>query len=150
MRKVLSKLMVIAVFLLYSGCEDFVDCESQDDIRLKIGFYQVRDGIVIPDTIYDATLLTLTSINDTLFTDRDFYSLGLPLNPASDTTVYILSREESNDTLFIFYDRKINLVSPKCGGVIYFELNGFFSNFKDSIVNPDVKIETDENIRIFL
>lgn len=140
---------LLVLFLFITCCEDFIDCESQDDIKLKMSFYKESENDFIPDTLRDVTVLTIASGPDTIFTGINIISVGLPLNPASDTTVFVFSSPSMQDTLYFFYERMVHLVSPKCGGVVYFELKNLISPYNDTIINKDVDIETDQNIQVF-
>jgi len=127
-------------------------CLEETESAAKAGFYETGSGNIITiDTItvyglgMDASLLynKATSRNNIL----------LPLNPATETSSFILTSDGKTDTITIEYASFPHLVSKECGYSMFNSIISCIStkNIIDTVLvkNSEVNTSYHENIRIF-
>lgn len=149
--------------LLVSCLNDEV-CEDVASVPVRIGFYAEN-----PDETADNPVpLSINNItifgagNDSiLYKNQDNVSqVELPLDANADSCAFIfriLTLDDAKffveDTLWLFYHRKPNLISMECGFTTFFELTRleYSRNIIDSVEIDDANITTslNEHVKIY-
>jgi hypothetical protein len=148
---ILKCLSVVAVF----SCEEF--CEESNRTAMVAKFY-VNGGEA---AVSNLTVQGLHN-DSVLYRDVSRSTVLLPLNPASDTTAYLMKAGDAGtDTITIVYSRHPAFISAKCGCAGFAEIKeqpGYTRHLikEMEIVNPSVgqvsyreNVINAENIRIF-
>ena len=142
MRNSISPLMVIFLGIIFlAGCFDNSDCESDTGSFLKVRF-QSDTGTVTPPinevTIPDGSLLYDTALS-TYF---------LPVNPFSDTSIYIFQTDTSRENLRVIYDRQQKLIHPECGLEQMFTIDTLFTSWSESVNIIEKELLKTNNLNI--
>jgi hypothetical protein len=80
-------------------------------------------------------------------------SFSVPLDPANDESVFLITLNGITDTAVIGYNRKPHLVSPECGYTILSEITGLWTthNIIDTLIieNKLVNLDGQKNLHLF-
>ena len=93
--------------------------------------------------------------NDTLrFIDARVTSFfSVPLDPANDQSLLLITLNGVTDTAFIRYDRRPHLVSPECGYTLVSDITGVKTthNIIDTLIieNRSVNLNGETNLHLF-
>jgi hypothetical protein len=103
------------------SCEEF--CEESNRTAMVANFYDSETGLA--KTMQNMTVKGID--NDVLYDGGSLKTLLLPLNPAVDSTGYVIVNDTiAIDTIIIRYTRHPGFISSECGCVTY-------SNITDDI-----------------
>ena len=146
---------LISVLLLASiGCKDFEDCRTDCTSLFRLEFSK---------EIKCNTIKLQEGLRS--FTAPPTSSFYLPLNPSTDSTIFIFHWAEPKtadavaeadpivrvDTLTIFYSRDLSLISPRCGPEVRYNLKDVQSTFPGTteIVKPTLSRSSQQtNVQI--
>ena len=151
-RTVVSLLVILS---LGFACDILYDCENERKTHFEVGFYQVREGIV-SDSVVDSVNVYGVTRPDSLILNaaRNVQSMVLPLNPGSDTAVFVIILDETKTELSVYYERKPEFISDECGlAMKYRILNaGYQNEASDSLEITEETVDEleTEHIRIYL
>ena len=85
--------------------------------------------------------------------ERAISYFSMPLDPASDESVFIITLNGVTDTAFIRYDRRPHLVSPECGYTLVSDITGLKTthNIIDTLIidNRSVTLNGEKNLHLF-
>ncbi len=118
----IKNVMVLFAVLLVAGCMQDELCEDITDNPLRIGFYTFEDGENTPISVDSLTVFGL-EYEDFLYDNQ--YNVGrieVPLNMSVDNCAFVMVFPESTDTLKVFYERNLSLVSVECGFVTFYDI----------------------------
>lgn len=93
--------------------------------------------------------------NDTLkfVSLRGVSTFSVPLDPANDESLFIITLNGVTDTAEIRYNRRPHLVSPECGYTIVSEITGLRTthNIIDTLIieNKSVNLDGQTNLHLF-
>ncbi|MFC2126659.1 DUF6452 family protein [Bacteroidota bacterium] len=131
------------------GCED-TDCTSSSTSNINVSFYD-QDSLYKKFVSFDIVTAIGT---DSLFYDQNdiLNTFILPAHPAVDSTVFLFQNHDGSiDTLVVFYNRRIRLLSESCG------FEQIYSGLEASTTFPDVEVITSilnrlnvEDIKIYI
>lgn len=80
-------------------------------------------------------------------------SFSVPLDPASDESLFLITLNGVTDTAWIMYNRRPHLVSPECGYTIVSEITGLRTthNIIDTLIieNKSVNLDGQKNLHLF-
>lgn len=115
--------MVLLAHLI-SACEE-LPCKYTNGVQLKAGFY-VYNGISLKDTSLQNFRLELYNDDDTSYEityDKLIQSISFPLSMLADSSVIILHFQNmKSDTMTIYYEKSLHLLSHQCGFDEFFEI----------------------------
>lgn len=126
------------VFIIFTSCEKDDFCvKNPVTPKLIIDFYDDTNRETLKNV--QRFSLIATSKSDSLFTNKTFNSISIPLNSLAAETVYVLKKNTSNGasisnetaTFKITYTTDEEFVSRSCGFKIAFK-NIAFSSSADS------------------
>ena len=84
---------------------------------------------------------------------RGASAFSVPLDPANDISVFLITLNGVTDTATIMYDRKPHLVSPACGYTIISDITGLKTthNIIDTLIidNKSVNLDGQTNLHLF-
>ena len=146
-------LLLSAVLLFFSGCNQSPRCLEETDVFLHARFLTLDDG-QDRDTILAEVQVYGIGREDSLLVDGDVSRLTLPLDAHYDSCAFVIAHDTLRDTLTFRYSRSTRLLSFECGFIAEFDnLKVRYSkHFLDSlaVVNDFVTNTDDENIKIYL
>jgi len=120
MRKINCKLRdtstsLLVALLLLPGCSDITDCKYTANRSIKVNFTQLTARNTLVDTTV-SHLSVITASGTLLYDSVAARQLQLPLSQLSDTSAfYFYFDSVAVDTLSVFVQRKIEMISPECG-----------------------------------
>lgn len=126
-------------------------CLEETQSLVKATFYKTGTGkIQAPDsiTLYGLGMDTSKIYNRTL----KIQTILIPLNPAKDTSRFIMRINGINDTVIFVYSSYPHLVSKECGFTFYHILDTIPNTRNEvdfTIRNRYITTINEENIRIF-
>lgn len=147
---VFSGLFLIAV-IISPACTTG-SCLEETESAAMAGFYETGTGIAIaPVTV---TVYGLGMESDTLYLNAaNRKDLLLPLNPAAESSSFVLIANGIKDTITFTFFSFPHLISKECGYSMYNTIETCTSthNLIDTVFiqNPNVTTKYNENIRIF-
>ena len=114
----LKKWLPLAALLAFFGlaaCEDEPGCVTDNDNRVKLGFFRIDDTTARNADPAGGGYVGIQLVG-AQGPARDVPGGTLPLNPAEDVSTYYLFREDgTGDTIVLRYQREQQLISPDCG-----------------------------------
>jgi hypothetical protein len=121
-------------------------CQEETQSLVKANFYQTGTGkLQAPDSI---TLYGLGRDSMIYYKALKIQTINIPLNPASDTSSFILKINGITHTLMFIYSSYPHLLSKECGFTFYQYLDTIFGVDFD-YTNRNITTINEENIRIF-
>jgi hypothetical protein len=149
------EILIISVVLSVFSCEEF--CEESTRAAVVVNFYTLDTNLELTRNNVSIQGLNNDSV---LYANANLAVALLPLNPNSDTTVYLVTADDIADTVHIVYTRHAGFISSECGCAGFSDLTHVESTanlIKEvQIINPDVRtvsyrnnIKYAENIRIY-
>ncbi len=85
--------------------------------------------------------------------ERNATSFSLPLDPASDLSLFYITVNGIHDTAVIYYTRLPHLVSPECGYTFFNTVTGVSTthNIIDTLIIENSKVDLDgkKNLHLF-
>lgn len=101
--------------IMLTSCSDITDCKYTANRSIKVNFTQ----LTVRNTLVDTTVnnLSVSTASGTLLYDSvSAKQLQLPLSQLSDTSAFYFYFDSLFvDTLWVFVQRKIEMISPECG-----------------------------------
>ena len=114
------KAVLLCVFMFTTGCMQEELCEDVTANPLRVGFYRSDNGDKVPVSLDS---LSVIGLGHDSFLYEKIYNVGmieLPLNVLTDSCGFVLSFHENTDSLKVYYERNLSLVSLECGFVTFF------------------------------
>ena len=152
MNKIVPGLLIAASFFYTSCSDEYTICESPVNVSLNAGFYKNiagTDSVATPAS-FSVSVLNGAAILTNASNRNGFFA---SLNPATDTSRFVITIEGTTDTFKVAYSTQVQNVSVNCGDVNIYTLSAVSSTRHaiDSIkiVNPAVNTALPQNIRIF-
>lgn len=146
---------ILIIYLLFTSCSDD-QCNADTDTLLK------NELLVIDEDLIAINFLAKLSLYSPEWSDSIHYSeegskniLYITLSPNSDTTELIITSLQAplNDTLFIYSERELLLLSPECGFVTNYTIDSIIhtNHYIDSlkIINKNISTEKDGSVQIY-
>ncbi|MGC8802808.1 MAG: DUF6452 family protein [Bacteroidales bacterium] len=116
------------------GCTDTTDCKYTANRSIKLNFMQYTPRRTLSDTVV-SNLSVATASGVLLYDSASAKQLQLPLSQLSDTSVFYFYFDSiAVDTLYVFAQRKIEMISPECGFNTRFTLDSARSS-NNNIIN---------------
>ncbi|MFO7998321.1 MAG: DUF6452 family protein [Bacteroidales bacterium] len=117
-------LFAALMVLFLAGCQQEEVCEELTSNPLRIGFYMPSEsGQSVTALIDSLTVFGLNRPEDAIYNKQSAVSrIELPLDPGRDSCAFVLQFPEMSDTLFLFYQRELTLLSVECGFVMFYDL----------------------------
>jgi Family of unknown function (DUF6452) len=146
------RILFFIFIILFAGCVDVETCDEDSESELVARLKTVKDGLTSDSTV---TALSLYGIREGM-PDSLIYNLRsvpgfiVPLNPHLPYSKFVLEINEQTDTLTIFHQQELYMISYTCGFAYLFTLehldHGTGIIVKDSILEKmvDAEYETDE------
>ena len=137
--------------ILTAGCVSVDTCEEEYVSEMVASFKTLKDGALADTTV---TSLSLYGIRegetDSLLYDAESAAGFLaPLDPYHDFSSFVLQIDTLSDTLTVYYEHEIYMISYTCGFASLFSLDrmdtstGLIQN--DSILSNMIDAEYEEN-----
>ena len=152
-----SRILFLFISILAAGCVSVEVCEEEYFSDMVASFKTMKDGEVADTTV---TALSLYGIregqSDSLLYDS-IPSSGfvVPLDPHHDYSRFVLQIDTLMDTLTVYHEHEVYMISYTCGFASMFTLNqlelagSVIQN--DTIINEMVDAEYEDNeIHIWL
>lgn len=110
--------------LFLAGCQQEEVCEELTSNPLRIGFYMTSEsGQSLTALIDSLTVFGLNRPEDAIYDKQSAVSrIELPLDPGRDSCAFVLQFPEMTDTLFLYYQRELTLLSVECGFIMFYDL----------------------------
>jgi len=134
--------------LLFTGCQEEL-CEELTENPLRVGFYIEENGENIPVEIDSMSVVGIGK-EELLYDDTNVGMLELPLDVSRDSCGFKFYFPQKTDTLKVYYERNLSLVSIECGFVTFFEIldlemtNNVIKSY--SIEEPNITNVNEEHI----
>lgn len=141
-------LLIASILCLALGqCKDFEDCRSLYSSMVSIE--------LLPNNQDHTQTISFDSLKidiaEKVWRLTSKY-IQIALNPAVDsTTFYLYSSNPSMrvDTVTIFYQRQLSLISPQCGAQQEYVLDSLYTTFiNDSILHATPKTKADKSNQV--
>jgi hypothetical protein len=150
-------LMVLpGLILMLNACQQDEVCEELTSNPLRIGFYQITENGTSQTALIDSlTVYGLGGTGEYIYDNRFNVSrIELPLDPTGNTCGFVLMFPGQSDSLFVNYQRELNLLSIECGFSMFFELEQVWSatnvisviEIHESLVSNS----PDEHLKVFI
>jgi len=136
------------LFLIVSCADD--QCNLETDTLLKTEFV-VKDQNLLDIKYLDSLSVYSPEWPDSIhyWKEKDGVNLLYSLSPATDMSEIIITSKNAslNDTLFIYYQREMYMLSPECGFVVNYTIDSVLStsNYIDSLFIITTAITTLKN-----
>lgn len=150
-------LLAAIIILLLSTCLNQPDCLVTATNNVKISLKRTDSDSV--NTV-KFIAISVSGTDTLLYMDKKVSSLTLPVNPATLSTTFKFEYKSKPDTTFVkkdsltlSYAAQYFVISPECGGYVYFSnLSVFSTSFANApkIVNPQLSTSATANIEIKL
>lgn len=152
--KIVIVTVFISIILTYSCIVD--PCKYPEGVKANIGFYKFN-GNILKDTLIDSLQVIIINGSNDLYYDgtkTKVKSVSLPLSMINDSSTFIFKFDNTiQDTLVLYYDQYLHMVSHECGFVNFYNiLNSKVTNNNiDSlwIRKELVEYGNEENIKIY-
>lgn len=141
----------ILLFCILSSCAP-ESCIEDTNAFVKVSFYLNKDGKrVAPDSL---TLFGLGMETNKLYEKaRGVQPALLPLDPAAENSIFIISINGITDTISLTYNSFPHLISKECGYSFYHKIDTPSGTNhaigKIRIMNRNITTLNEENIRIY-
>lgn len=151
------RIFFLFISTLMAGCVTVEVCEEEYASEMVASFKTLKDGEVADTTVNALSIFGIREgENDSLLYDDDAEStFSVPLDPHHDYSSFVLQIDTLQDTLHVYYEHEIYMISYACGFASLFTLDrletrsGLIVN--DTIINDMIDAEYDSNeIHIWL
>lgn len=137
--------------LLLSACSEQA-CYDDKDPVVNVSLFTSGTGASQKSVSLKITGLTGSSPIE-LFTATSVSNFSVPLNPAEETSVMVITLNGVADTATVNYSSFVHLVSPECGYTFFNILEGLNTthNIIDSLIieNKNITVDGERNLRLF-
>lgn len=145
------RFLFLFIFLA-AGCVSVEVCEDEYVSELVASFVSEEDGEVSDSTVSALTLYGIREgLSDSLLYDSISASgFVVPLDPHNDVSRFVLQIDTLIDTLSVYHDHEVYMISYNCGFASMFTLDQIETSggaiLKDTIINEmiDAEYESDE------
>ncbi|MDT8402063.1 MAG: DUF6452 family protein [Bacteroidales bacterium] len=145
----LVSLALSLVVLLMSCTEE--SCDQATEVLMNAGFYSAETEEKI--NIDSLDIYGLNVPDSVICSNSNLNRIGLPLNPSASGCAFVIINGGRADTLEIFYQSNLKLLSRACGYIYLHEIENI--NFTENdisgilILNKSVNPGDEENVQIF-
>ncbi len=147
-----SRILLLVLFLFAASCITVDICDESYDSELVAKFKTDHEGEAVDSTVSALTLYGIREgLSDSLLYDSASVSgFEVPLDPHRNLTRFVMQINDQTDTLTIYYQQEIYLISYTCGFADLFTLDHLESSSGiiagDTIISPmiDAEYETNE------
>lgn len=150
-------LTALLLSILTAGCQEDTVCEDVTSVLLSVGFYSVQEnGQEVLTAIDSISIFGIGKPSQLIYDNQASVSrVELPVNPATDSTTYVMQFPgNQSDTIRIFYQRHLNLISVDCGFSMFFEIDSvaYTRSFiqTHTLNNKQITNTRDEHLKIFV
>jgi hypothetical protein len=145
------RILFLSIAILAAGCVSVEVCDEEYVSELAARFKTEKDGELADTTVNALTLYGIREgLSDSLLYDSLSTSGFLvPLDPHHDVSRFVLQIDSLRDTLSIYYEHEVYMISYTCGFGSLFTLDpleyktGLIK--KDTILNEMVDAEYEDN-----
>jgi hypothetical protein len=153
--KAFTIILLVVAALGLPSCQQDELCEDLTENPLRAGFYRSTDDgsqLLAVDSI---TVYGLNRPNDSIYNNQlNVLRMELPLDPARDSSAFVLHFPEATDTIWLTYERTTILVSVECGFAMHFQIQEahYTTNFIETLEISDSQVinTADEHLKIFI
>jgi hypothetical protein len=155
MRNIFPALLIISTALFFSGISCTKEsCDQETDALMNAVFYSSQAEEENEKINIDSLDIYALNITDSLIYSMVTLSeVALPLNPSSSSCSFVFVNGGRADTIDIFYNSSLQLLSMACGYVYFYEIEDIQHTGNDisyiSIINKTVNPGEQENIQIY-
>jgi hypothetical protein len=142
---------IMAIFIIPVSCSEQPCYEDTDPMMNTLLLVSGTGEIAKADSLRVYTYResdTLKFVNL-----RGASSFSVPLDPANDESLFLITLNGVTDTAVISYTRRPHLVSPECGYTIVSEIEGLMTthNIIDTLIieNKSVNLDGQKNLHLF-
>ncbi len=150
---IIKALLFVLFWTIMVGCQEEL-CEDITANPLRVGFYISEDGERFPESL-DSLSVKGTGHDSLLYDNQSNVGrVEIPLDMSRDSCGFLFMVPGKTDTLKVFYERNLTLVSIECGFVIFFEIldieitNNFIKSY--SVKERNVTNVNEEHIHFIL
>ncbi|MFP4064254.1 MAG: DUF6452 family protein [Bacteroidales bacterium] len=148
-----SFLMLTAIFL--SACQEDEVCEEITANPLRIAFYLAGQDEETRAPIDSLTVYAVGRPDDRIYERENNVSLiEIPLDPGENSSGFVLSFKDTNDTIMLDYRHDLHLISVECGFTMFYNLTDVSYSTNQlislAIANKHVTNTFDEHIQVFI
>lgn len=150
-RSIIVSLLILAIGLVLPSCSSTDICLSnQHSVQVNLLSRYSTDK----DTVLEVSV-TGVGRTDSVYKKEELSELFLPLKFDKDTTSFVVSLNNSADTIYFLHQKELDFVSGDCGYVFRFEVDSVWfsrNNIDSAFVSyPIVKYGEDAiNVKIFV
>lgn len=146
-----SRILFFFLAVIAAGCVSVEVCEEEYVSELVARFKTMKDGAVADTTLNNLSLYGIREgLSDSLlYNNASLSAFEIPLDPHHEVSSFVLQIDTLRDTLDIFYEHEIYMISYTCGFASLFTLedtktsNGVIE--KDTIVQNMIDAEYEAN-----
>ena len=145
---------ITAVMVLALG---LASCSVQpcfEDIDPLMNTLLLKNGTGETAKADSLKIISISPTDTIVFVDaRSVSEFSLPLDPAKDYSLFLITLNGVSDTAEIFYTRHPHLVSPECGYTFISKITGLKTthNIIDTLIieNKSVNLNGEKNLHLF-
>jgi hypothetical protein len=136
-----SAALIILFSLVMTSCITVEVCDEESDSKLVASFKTRHDGVPADSTVSEVTIYGIREgmADSLLYNLASLSGFAVPLDPHHDYSRFVMQIGERVDTLTIFQDHEIYMISYTCGFANLFTI--------DHIENSNEIIKSDTIIK---
>jgi hypothetical protein len=146
-----SRILLFVLLLFAVSCISVELCDESYDSEVSVKFKTLQEGIAVDSTVSALTLYGIREGTDysLLYDSVPASGFTAPLDPAHNVTRFVMQVNGQTDTILIYHQQEIYLVSYTCGFANRFTLDhlesrgGIISG--DTILKETVDAEDETN-----
>jgi hypothetical protein len=145
------RILLFVLLLFAVSCISVEICDDSYDSVVNVKFKSVHEGVTADSTIASLTLYGIREgLPDSLIYDaKPASGFTAPLDPGHNPTSFVMQVNGQTDTILIYHQQEIYLISYTCGFANRFTLEHLESRIGiisgDSILKETVDAEYDSN-----
>ena len=145
------RILILVLSLLVASCVTVEVCEEEYASYLVARFKTVKEGVAADTTVNALSLYGIREgKNDSLlYNGLPASGFLVPLDPNQGLSSFVLQIDTLTDTLHVYYEHEVYLISYTCGFASLFTLEQLDTGSgviqKDTILNDLIDAQYDEN-----
>jgi hypothetical protein len=145
------RILILTIIILTAACVSVEVCEEEYASEMVASFKTMDGGTAADTTVNSLSLYGIREgRNDSLlYHDVSTSGFVIPLDPEQDFSSFVLQIDTLTDTLKVYYEHEIYMISYTCGFASLFTLDqletrtGVIQN--DTIINAMIDAEYEAN-----
>ena len=145
------RILFLVLSVLAASCVTVEVCEEESVSELVASFKTMEEGVAADTTVNALSLYGIREgKNDSLlYNGLPASGFMVPLDPQQDHSSFVMQIDTLVDTLHVYHEHEIYLISYDCGFASLFTLDQLDTStgliLKDSIISDMIDAENEEN-----